>query len=68
MTTYEIVLLSVAVIGLLNIALALIKYISERPTRGEMNEAIKKSIEPLIDDLKYIRHRVDELMKKKARQ
>lgn len=67
MTTYEIVLLSVAVIGLLNIALALIKYISERPTRGEMNEAIKKSIEPLVDDLKYIRHRVDEFDEKKGK-
>lgn len=62
MITMDSVAIVIAVFGLLGGLVAFISFVSQRPTRTEMNTAIDKTVVPIADDMKYVRKRIDELM------
>jgi uncharacterized protein YneF (UPF0154 family) len=67
----DLVAVIIAVFGLLGGLIAFVSFISQRPTRDEMNDAIDKSVTPISEDLKYVRDRIDamfDMMQKKDSQ
>ena len=62
MITMDSVSVIIAVFGLLGGMIAFVSFISQRPTRREMYDAIEKSVEPIAEDMKYVRSRIDELV------
>ncbi|MFZ4620972.1 MAG: hypothetical protein ACOYNS_10455 [Bacteroidota bacterium] len=62
MITMDAIAVVIAVFGLLGGLIAFISFVSQRPTRKEVDDAIKKSVEPISDDLKYLRDRIDEIV------
>lgn len=71
MITMDLVAVIIAVFGLLGGLIAFVSFISQRPTRVEMNDAIDKSVKPISEDLKYVRDRIDamfDMMQKKDNQ
>ncbi len=62
MITMDTMAVVIGVFGLLGGMIAFVSFVSQRPTRKEMNDAIEKSVEPIADDTKYLRRRIDELM------
>ncbi len=62
MITMDAVAIIIAVFGLLGAVIAFVSFVSQRPTREEMNSAIDKTVTPIADDMKYVRKRIDELV------
>ncbi|KAB2967517.1 hypothetical protein [Zoogloea sp.] len=61
MITMDAFAVVIGVFGLLGGMIAFVSFVSQRPTRKEMNEAIERSSSQLADELKYLRTRMDEI-------
>jgi len=62
MITMDSVAVIIAVFGLLGGLIAFVSFVSQRPTREEVNATIDKTVTPIAEDMKYVRSRIDELV------
>jgi hypothetical protein len=56
--------LAFCILGLLGGLVAFFAFISSRVTREELNSTISSAVQPVRDDIKYIRDRIDTAVKR----
>lgn len=61
MLTMDPLAISIAGIFLIGALIVVMKFISERPKRQEMYDAIDRTVRPIAEDVKYIRERIDQM-------
>ncbi|MEW5799967.1 MAG: hypothetical protein AB1728_13280 [Bacteroidota bacterium] len=61
MVTMDPLAISISGIFLVGALIGVLKFVSDRPKREEMQQAIDRSVKPIVDDLKYMRGKVDEI-------
>lgn len=67
MITVDTVGIIISIFGLLGLVIVFLGFVSTRPTRREMKEEIKQSVDQLLAELQYIRARIDELSPRKRK-
>lgn len=67
MITMDPLAISISGIFLLGALIAVMKFVSDRPKREEMQQAIDRTVKPIADDVKYIRERIDQMPVRKSK-
>lgn len=55
-------------ISLIGALIVVLKFVSDRPKREEVQNTIDRTVKPIADNVQYIRDRIDELPKRKTKQ
>ena len=63
MITMDPLAITISGLFLVGALIGVLKFISDRPSRIEMYETLDRNIQPILSELKYIRHKLDEVMK-----
>lgn len=61
MMTLDTVAIIVSIIGLIGLVTAFLSFVSNRPTRSEMNTAISASVDVVREDIRGLRDDIKEL-------
>ncbi len=59
--------MTIAGITLVGGLIVVLKFVSERPKRDEIQQMINLNIQPIMQELKYIRERIDKMPVRKTK-
>ncbi|NUN68828.1 MAG: hypothetical protein HUU02_03860 [Bacteroidetes bacterium] len=67
MITLDPLATSISGIFLIVALIAVLKFVSDRPKREEIQSTIDRTVQPIADDVKYIRERIDQMPVRKTK-
>lgn len=59
--------MTISGIVLIGALIVVLKFVSDRPKRTEMQDAIDRTVKPIADNVQYIREQVDQLPKRRVK-
>ncbi len=67
MYTMDTVGLIVAGLTMIGCLIVVLKFVSDRPKREEVQQMISLNVKPIAEDVRYIRQRIDEMPVRKPK-